>query len=196
MQQIVDLPLVRLVLHRLDGEVEARPDGVELQRIELLFLDQHLLADADFAEVVQQRGVANLLDLVGSEADIAILPVVDAVDHFGQLDGEVRHAERVAGGGRIALLDRRDRRGDEALEQPLDRFVEQVVLDRHRGLPGQGAHQLDDFRNRGISIRKKFLQPRQHFRRGRQMLQFPDDLFGRNSGSFGRDADKSHGLLG
>ena len=52
----------------------------------------------------------------------------------------------MTGGGRIALLDCCDRRGDEALEQPLDRFVEEIVLDRHRGLPGQGAHQLDDLR--------------------------------------------------
>ena len=46
---------------------------------------------------------------------------------------------------RIALFDRRDRRGDESFEQPLDRFVQQVVFDGDRRLTRQRTHDLDRF---------------------------------------------------
>ena len=55
-------------------------DRLELHRIELLLLDQHLLADADLAEVVQQRGVADLAELIGREVDVAVVAVIDAID--------------------------------------------------------------------------------------------------------------------
>ena len=48
----------------------------------------------------------------------------------------------MTGGRRIALFDRRDRRGDEAFEQSLDRFVKKIVLDGDRGLTRQRAHDV------------------------------------------------------
>ena len=84
---------------------------------------------------------------------------IDRVDDARQFDGQIGHAERMSGGGRIALLDGRDRGGDKPFEQPLDRFVEQIVLDRHRRLRGKGAHQLD-----GLVIERNDL--RRHRRSG------------------------------
>ena len=150
-QQVVELALVGIVLRRLHGELEAVAERLQLQRIELLLFHQHLLADADFAEVVQQRGVTDLADLIGAEVNVAILLVV-TVDDARQLDGEIGDAEGVTGCGRIALFDRSDRRGDEPFEEALDRLVEQVVLDRDRRLCGERAHQLDRLRVEGDDL--------------------------------------------
>ena len=49
------------------------------QRVELLGLHEDLLAHPDLAEVVQQRGVANLAHLVGGEPHVAKGPVGGAV---------------------------------------------------------------------------------------------------------------------
>jgi len=43
--------------------IEAVQHAHELQRIEFFRLDQHFLAHANFAEVVEERGVAYLLHL-------------------------------------------------------------------------------------------------------------------------------------
>ena len=53
---------------------ESMADDLEILRVELLLLHQHLLAHADFAEVVQQAGVAQLAELFAREADVAIRP--------------------------------------------------------------------------------------------------------------------------
>ena len=66
--EVIDLSFVRIILGRLAHEIEARTNRVELQRIKLLLLDQHLFANADFAEVMQQRRVADLANLIGAES--------------------------------------------------------------------------------------------------------------------------------
>ena len=128
---------------RLHEIREAMADDLEVRRIELLLLHQHLLAHADLAEVVQQPGVAKLAQLLAREPQAAVGPLAAAIDRLGQPDGERRDAARMARRRRIARFDRRDRRGDEPLEQPLDVLVEPAVLDRHRGLRRERAHQLD-----------------------------------------------------
>ena len=49
-------------------EREAVADQLELVRVELLLLHEHLLAHADLAEVVQQPRVAQLAQLLAREA--------------------------------------------------------------------------------------------------------------------------------
>ena len=49
----------------------------------------------------------------------------------------------MTGGGGVARLDRRDRRRDEPFEQPLDVLVQPAVLDGHRRLRRERAHELD-----------------------------------------------------
>ena len=49
-------------------QLEALQDHLALVLVELLGLDQHVLAHADLAEVVQQRGVLDLLQLVERDA--------------------------------------------------------------------------------------------------------------------------------
>src|SRR5439155_5906443 len=77
-ERLVVLPLVRpeelgtlppkFPLGGTPHEMVALLDELELQGIELLGLDQHLLPYADLAEIVEQPGVADLLDLLPREA--------------------------------------------------------------------------------------------------------------------------------
>src|SRR6266496_2131170 len=59
--------------------IVALPDEVELQRVELLRLDEHLLPHAHLAEVVQQAGVPDLADLLAREPYAAVQPLVRPV---------------------------------------------------------------------------------------------------------------------
>src|SRR5215831_18472551 len=88
--------------HALEREVgglreirEAAPDELQIARVELLFLDEHFLAHADFAEVVQQPGVPQLAQLIAREAHVAIRSFAAAVDGLRESDGEGRNAARM-----------------------------------------------------------------------------------------------------
>src|SRR5207249_7409507 len=83
-------------------QLDALADPIELSREELLGLHEHLLADADLAEVVQQGGVAKLRHLLGAEAPLAVGPRAAAVHHLRETDGEIGDAEGVARRGWIA----------------------------------------------------------------------------------------------
>src|SRR5438067_2576158 len=72
-QEILNLSAVRIALDCLHREIEATTNRLELHRIELFLLDEHLLANADLAEVVQQRRVSDLAHLIGREVNVAIL---------------------------------------------------------------------------------------------------------------------------
>ena len=109
-------------------------DAVEVGGIEFLGLHQHVLAHADLTEIVQQRGVAQLHQLVVAELELAIGTRLAAVRRLRERHREVGHAERVAGRRRIARLDRRHRRLHEALEEVPDRQIEAAVVDGDRGL--------------------------------------------------------------
>src|SRR5205823_12438977 len=97
-------PPPELPLRRAPHEVVTLPDQLELQRVELLRLDEHLLAHAHLPEVVQQPGVAELADLLAREAHALVGAVARAVHHDGEAHGHVRDPPRVAEGGRVALL--------------------------------------------------------------------------------------------
>ena len=125
-----------------DRLVDARPDQRGDPRRQLPRLDEHLLADADLAEVVQHGGVAQLAELVAADADGGEGPGIRAVDELREPAGEQRDALRVAGRRRVALLDRGDRRLDEPVEEALDALREPPVLDRHRRLRGERPRDL------------------------------------------------------
>jgi hypothetical protein len=97
--------------------LEALEHAVELAVVQLLGLDQDLLADADLAEVVEEAGVLDLPQLLRREADVAEGGQVAAVDDLGEGDGEVGDPLAVAAGGRVALLDGRDAGSHEAFER-------------------------------------------------------------------------------
>ena len=130
------------VLERGAREVEAGPDELELVREELVRLHEDVLAHADLAEVVQERGVAELLEGGGIEADAPEVGGRRLLDRAGEAAGEERHPAGVAGGGRVPLLDRDHRRLHEPLEEPLDLRVQERVLDRGRRRPRERSEQL------------------------------------------------------
>src|SRR5258708_14969299 len=115
----------------------------ERGRIQLLRLDQYLLAHADLTEIVQQAGVADLLQLLAREVDAAERPVAGAIHDLGEPHRVVGHPAAVPERGWIALLDRQDGGRDEALEQALDVLVQPAVLDGYGRLPGQCRDELD-----------------------------------------------------
>jgi len=60
---VIQLLAQRLGLDGLAHIGEAQADGIELPVVELLGLDQHLLAHADLAEVVQHARVFDLAQI-------------------------------------------------------------------------------------------------------------------------------------
>ena len=112
-------------------------DQLQLVRLQLLGLGQHVLAHADLAEIVQQRGVAKFTQFVPAEADVAQPGAVDTIDRDRQALGKTGDAEGMAGGDRIARLDGLHRGADETFEQLFDIGVENAVLQGHTGLSGQ-----------------------------------------------------------
>ena len=117
-------------------------DELELQGIKLLGFDQHLLPHADLAEIMEQAGIADLLDLLPGERHAAIGAVLRAVDDGGESHRHVGDPSRVAEGGRVPLLDRVHRGPYEPLKQPLDLLVQPAVFDRDRRLSGERGHEL------------------------------------------------------
>src|SRR5258708_12279906 len=75
----------------------------ERGRIQLLRLDQYLLAHADLTEIVQQAGVADLLQLLAREVDAAERPVAGAIHDLGQLPRLLAHPPPLTEPGRLAL---------------------------------------------------------------------------------------------
>ena len=123
-------------------QLHALADPFELAGKELLGLHQHLLADADLAEVVQQGGVAELRHLLGAEAPVAVGPRAAAIHDLRQTDGEIGDAEGVARRRRVARLDRDDRGLHEPLEEPADRLDQVAVVDGDGRLRGERAGEL------------------------------------------------------
>ena len=95
-QQEVELAAAVAELDAALDELHPLRDHLEVPRVELLGLHQHLFADAHLAEVVEQRGVADRLHLVGREADLAEGAGVGAVRRRGQRHRQVRHPEGMA----------------------------------------------------------------------------------------------------
>ena len=81
--------------------LEALEDPVELRLVQLLGLDQDLLADADLAEVMEQAGVLDLSQFLAAEVERREGRRVAAVDELGEGDGEVGDPLTVAAGGRL-----------------------------------------------------------------------------------------------
>ena len=100
----------------------------QTDRLELLGLDQDILTDADLAEVVEQRGVLQLAQIVPIEAKLGEAPVRGSIDDLGERDRQGRDPLAVPGGGRVALLDRLDAGAHEALEQRLEVDGERTLL--------------------------------------------------------------------
>src|ERR1041384_974216 len=110
------------------NEGVSMPHETQVGGIELLRLDQHLLAHADLAEIVEQGGVADLLQLLARELHQSVGAVRRAIDDLGETDRHAGDSARVTVRGRVALLDRVDRCQHEPLEQPFDVLVQAAVF--------------------------------------------------------------------
>ncbi len=82
-------------------QLEAVLHRAQLVRVELLGLDQHVLAHADLAEVVQQRGVADLLDLLAGEAQCPEFRLGQRIHLLRQGHRQRRDTLGMAGSGGI-----------------------------------------------------------------------------------------------
>ncbi len=117
-------------------------DELERLVVELLRLDEHLLAHADLAEVVEEARVLELAQILAREVRVLVRTVRLAVDDLRELDREIGDAARVTARRRIARLDRFDARLHEALEEPPDLVVEHRVLERDARLRGDHPEEL------------------------------------------------------
>lgn len=84
-----------LELQRPLDQVEARHHPLPQDGRKLLRLHEHVLADRDLSQVVQQRGIVQLAELRAREADVAVAPSPRALEHLRQSDGERGHASNV-----------------------------------------------------------------------------------------------------
>src|SRR5262249_16788553 len=114
----------------------------ELLVVELLRLDEDLLADADLAEIVEEARVLELADVLAREDRVLVRAARDPIDDLRQAHGVVGGAARVAARRGIARLDRLDARLHEALEEATDLVVEHRVLEARAGLRGHHAEEL------------------------------------------------------
>src|SRR5207244_11934575 len=101
LEQVLDLaPAVAQLEAPADG-LDALLDQLEMLGVELLGLDEYLFPHADLAEIVEQRGVADLLHLVRREVHLSVRPRGHAINGLREADRQVRDAEGMAGGGRV-----------------------------------------------------------------------------------------------
>src|SRR6185436_12349240 len=105
------LPMLHLA--RAPHDRKTLLERLELMWEQLVALDEDMLAHAHLAEVVEQRGVSQLAELLRAEADAGIGPHRQPIEMLGDADGEQRHALGVTGRRRIARFDRVDRGADE-----------------------------------------------------------------------------------
>ena len=140
-QERVEFLAQELQLEPALQDLGALANQLETRGGQLLGLDEHVLANANLAEVVKERGIAELADLVGREAHVAEGPTGGAVGGLGEGHREIRDAEGVAGGGGVPRFDGADGGADEALEEDAHALVEAAVLEGHRRLRGEGGGQ-------------------------------------------------------
>ncbi len=127
--------------------------------LQLLRFDQHLLPNADLAEIVEQAGIAQFPELAIREPQVAEGATGRGVDGFGKAHREGRHPARMARGHGVPLLDGRDRGVHEPLEEPLDVLPEPGVLDGHPRLPRQTLGQPHMLRLEGHGRLVLLIQP-------------------------------------
>jgi hypothetical protein len=136
----VELRLVVLGLQRALDVGEALADHEHLADVELLALDEHLLAHAHLAEVVQEARVADLLELVAREATSRKGPLSSG-RRLGQ--PTVSSATRASGPrwwGRGSRSRRRRRCTNESKRLRMSSMS--ACSRRRRGLAGERRHQL------------------------------------------------------
>ena len=132
--EVVELAPRDVELETALDDLPALPDQLEMPRVELLGLHEDFLAHPDLAEVVKQRGVANLAHLVGGEPHMAQGPLGGAVHGRGHRHRELGDAGGMPGGGGVAGLDGGDRGLDEAFEEAVDAVVEPAIVEGDGGL--------------------------------------------------------------
>ena len=137
-----DLLRQRFGLGHLRGVVDTRADRLERVRVELLRFDEHLLAHADLAEVVQERCVLELLHFALRELHAGVRAAIGAIDRLREAAREHAHTKRMAARRRITLLDRLHTRAHEALEDAADLVVQERVLERDAGLARETEQEL------------------------------------------------------
>ena len=133
-EELVEHPPQVLSFDGALDRLEALADQIEPAVVQLLRLAQDLLRDCDFPEIVEERRVAELADLIVRKPQVRVSSPVRPVRHLRELGGHRRHPPGVSLGGGVAVLDRLDRGVDESREEVLALQVQTVVLDGDRRL--------------------------------------------------------------
>src|SRR6266508_1032407 len=84
-----------LALRRAPDERVAVTHQPQIGRVQFLRLDEHLLAHADLAKVVQQGRIADLFQLFARERHVTKWTIAGAVDDLREPHGHPRHASAV-----------------------------------------------------------------------------------------------------
>ena len=113
----------------------------ELQRIEFFRFDQNFFTHADFAEVMQQRCVAQLLHLFPGKAQLAVRSARLAIDRLRQRHCHFTHPVGMAGRRGVALFDGLHRGVHESIEEVFDVPIQPRVFVSHRRLRGERKSQ-------------------------------------------------------
>ncbi len=121
---------------------QALKDQLKFHGVEFLGFHQHLLADADLAEIVQQAGVADLPQLPLREEGLAVGSVGCAVDSLRESHRQVRHPARMARGHGITAFNGGHGSVDEAFDEQLDLLPQRRVLHRDARLAREALRQV------------------------------------------------------
>src|SRR4051812_20517900 len=140
LQEKIHARFKALIFQSAPDEPKALLDDFKLGGIKFFGFYQNFFPNADLAEIVQQAGIAQFTHLIAREPDTGVGAVIRAIYRFGQSDGKIRYAERVAGGSGVARFNGGDGSTHKAFKQTLDRIIKLAIFQRDWGLSGQRLH--------------------------------------------------------
>ncbi len=146
---------IRLPLHARPRILEPVLQQAHVGMMKFFLLAKHVLPHSHFAEVVQQRRISNLAQLLFRKHKVPQLRSARPVHRLCQMLGVTRNAERMSGSHRIPLLDRLDRRANESFQQSLDIGIKLKVFQGNGGFRAHAGQHLKILFLERIRVRRR-----------------------------------------